>query len=160
MNLLHHDIPLYNHHGHTSLHACTQTPCTCTPYTHTPYTHPPMHAHALHTRTHAHTHHACAHPTRTHPCTHTPCMRTPYTHPPMHTHTHTHTHKQTNLKNNNNKFYICQLLEDNTSRTYSTWFRWGRGKIGSHREPTAPGSTGVEVRLVVMAILLHLVPLG
>ena len=35
---------------------------------------------------------------------------------------------QTNLKNNNNKFYILQLLEDNTSRRYTVWFRWGRGK--------------------------------
>ena len=34
---------------------------------------------------------------------------------------------QTNLKNNNNKFYILQLLKDNTAARYSTWFRWGRG---------------------------------
>ena len=34
---------------------------------------------------------------------------------------------QTNLKNNNNKFYLLQLLKDNTSGHYSTWFRWGRG---------------------------------
>ena len=35
---------------------------------------------------------------------------------------------QTNLKNNNNKFYILQLLEDNSSSRYNVWFRWGRGK--------------------------------
>lgn len=35
---------------------------------------------------------------------------------------------QTNLKNNNNKFYIIQLLQDNGPRAqYSVWFRWGRG---------------------------------
>ena len=35
---------------------------------------------------------------------------------------------QTNVKNNNNKFYIIQLLEDNDSHKFSVWFRWGRGK--------------------------------
>ncbi|XP_062511613.1 poly [ADP-ribose] polymerase 2-like isoform X2 [Corticium candelabrum] len=33
---------------------------------------------------------------------------------------------QTNLKNNNNKFYIIQLLEENSKRSYSVWMRWGR----------------------------------
>jgi len=37
-------------------------------------------------------------------------------------------HVQTNVKNNNNKFYIIQLLEDNDSRKFSVWFRWGRGE--------------------------------
>lgn len=36
---------------------------------------------------------------------------------------------QTNLKNNNNKFYILQLLQDNgPGAHYSVWFRWGRGE--------------------------------
>ena len=35
---------------------------------------------------------------------------------------------QTNVKNNNNKFYILQLLKDDTVSRYSTWFRWGRGE--------------------------------
>jgi len=40
---------------------------------------------------------------------------------------------QTNLRNNNNKFYILQLLEDASPRSYSAWFRWGRvGKTGQH----------------------------
>ena len=34
---------------------------------------------------------------------------------------------QTNVKNNNNKFYIIQLLEDDGSKKYNVWFRWGRG---------------------------------
>ncbi|XP_065844434.1 poly [ADP-ribose] polymerase 2-like [Oscarella lobularis] len=34
---------------------------------------------------------------------------------------------QTNVKNNNNKFYVLQLLEDDkTKREYQVWFRWGR----------------------------------
>ena len=37
---------------------------------------------------------------------------------------------QTNLKKNNNKFYILQLLEDNSSHRYTVWFRWGRGMVG------------------------------
>ena len=37
---------------------------------------------------------------------------------------------QTNLKNNNNKFYILQLLKDNQSNKFSVWFRWGRGEEG------------------------------
>ena len=39
---------------------------------------------------------------------------------------------QTNLKNNNNKFYILQLLQDNSSKRYSVWFRWGRGNASEH----------------------------
>ena len=35
---------------------------------------------------------------------------------------------QTNLKNNNNKFYLIQLLEEDKRRAYSVWFRWGRGE--------------------------------
>ncbi|XP_029410301.1 protein mono-ADP-ribosyltransferase PARP3 isoform X2 [Nannospalax galili] len=36
---------------------------------------------------------------------------------------------QTNIKNNNNKFYIIQLLEDNSR--FSCWNRWGRvGEVG------------------------------
>lgn len=33
---------------------------------------------------------------------------------------------QTNLANNNNKFYILQLLEGNSKKDYHVWFRWGR----------------------------------
>jgi len=34
---------------------------------------------------------------------------------------------QTNVKNNNNKYYILQLLKDNDVSKYNVWFRWGRG---------------------------------
>uniref|UniRef100_F1KXC7 Poly [ADP-ribose] polymerase n=1 Tax=Ascaris suum TaxID=6253 RepID=F1KXC7_ASCSU len=33
---------------------------------------------------------------------------------------------QTNTQNNNNKFYVIQLLEDDDAKRYSVWFRWGR----------------------------------
>ncbi|KAK2822747.1 hypothetical protein Q5P01_022812 [Channa striata] len=38
---------------------------------------------------------------------------------------------QTNLQFNNNKYYLIQLLEDDSSKLYSVWMRWGRvGKVG------------------------------
>ncbi|XP_076829790.1 poly [ADP-ribose] polymerase 2 [Brachyhypopomus gauderio] len=38
---------------------------------------------------------------------------------------------QTNLQNNNNKYYLIQLLQDNGAKAYSVWMRWGRvGKVG------------------------------
>ncbi|KAM9719997.1 poly [ADP-ribose] polymerase 2 [Menidia menidia] len=38
---------------------------------------------------------------------------------------------QTNLQFNNNKYYLIQLLEDDSSKAYSVWLRWGRvGKVG------------------------------
>uniref|UniRef100_A0A915KKE3 Poly [ADP-ribose] polymerase n=1 Tax=Romanomermis culicivorax TaxID=13658 RepID=A0A915KKE3_ROMCU len=33
---------------------------------------------------------------------------------------------QTNIAQNNNKFYLIQLLEDDNSKNYSVWLRWGR----------------------------------
>lgn len=33
---------------------------------------------------------------------------------------------QTNVGNNNNKFYLIQLLEDNSNKNYYVWMRWGR----------------------------------
>ncbi|XP_022104344.1 poly [ADP-ribose] polymerase 2-like [Acanthaster planci] len=40
---------------------------------------------------------------------------------------------QTNLQNNNNKYYVIQLLEDNVKKMYHVWFRWGRvGKAGQN----------------------------
>lgn len=33
---------------------------------------------------------------------------------------------QTNIQQNNNKFYLMQLLESNARREYWVWFRWGR----------------------------------
>ncbi|GFR05312.1 poly polymerase 2 [Trichonephila clavata] len=33
---------------------------------------------------------------------------------------------QTNMQNNNNKFYIIQLLEHNMKKSYTVWRRWGR----------------------------------
>eukprot|EP00112_Aurelia_sp_Birch-Aquarium-sp1_P002057 Seg1224.3 transcript_id=Seg1224.3/GoldUCD/mRNA.D3Y31 product=Poly protein_id=Seg1224.3/GoldUCD/D3Y31 len=38
---------------------------------------------------------------------------------------------QTNLRNNNNKFYLMQLLEHDSSKQFAVWFRWGRvGVVG------------------------------
>ncbi|XP_058506677.1 poly [ADP-ribose] polymerase 2 [Solea solea] len=40
---------------------------------------------------------------------------------------------QTNLQFNNNKYYLIQLLEDDTAKVYSVWMRWGRvGKVGQN----------------------------
>ncbi|XP_028392004.1 poly [ADP-ribose] polymerase 2-like [Dendronephthya gigantea] len=33
---------------------------------------------------------------------------------------------QTNLKNNNNKYYLLQLLKDTSTNRYHVWFRWGQ----------------------------------
>lgn len=33
---------------------------------------------------------------------------------------------QTNVMNNNNKYYLIQLLEDNNAKKYYVWQRWGR----------------------------------
>ena len=35
---------------------------------------------------------------------------------------------QTNIGNNNNKFYMLQLVESNDKKQYWVWMRWGRGK--------------------------------
>ncbi|CAH8629513.1 unnamed protein product [Schistosoma curassoni] len=41
---------------------------------------------------------------------------------------------QTNVQNNNNKYYIIQLLKDESINNYSVWFRWGRvGKSGQNK---------------------------
>ncbi|XP_028933514.1 poly [ADP-ribose] polymerase 2 [Ornithorhynchus anatinus] len=38
---------------------------------------------------------------------------------------------QTNLQFNNNKYYLIQLLEDDSQKIFSVWMRWGRvGKSG------------------------------
>uniref|UniRef100_A0AAQ5XD06 Poly [ADP-ribose] polymerase n=1 Tax=Amphiprion ocellaris TaxID=80972 RepID=A0AAQ5XD06_AMPOC len=40
---------------------------------------------------------------------------------------------QTNLQFNNNKYYLIQLLEDDSPKAYSVWMRWGRvGKVGQN----------------------------
>ncbi|KAM9330785.1 poly [ADP-ribose] polymerase 2 [Gastrophryne carolinensis] len=40
---------------------------------------------------------------------------------------------QTNLQFNNNKYYLIQLLEDDGTRNFSVWMRWGRvGKVGQN----------------------------
>ena len=33
---------------------------------------------------------------------------------------------QTNIQNNNNKFYMIQLLESDSGRSFGVWMRWGR----------------------------------
>ncbi|XP_077317278.1 poly [ADP-ribose] polymerase 2 isoform X2 [Lithobates pipiens] len=40
---------------------------------------------------------------------------------------------QTNLQFNNNKYYLIQLLEDDSVKNFSVWMRWGRvGKVGQN----------------------------
>lgn len=43
---------------------------------------------------------------------------------------------QTNIGNNNNKFYMLQLAESNDKKQYWVWMRWGRGKFIYHYKPT------------------------
>ncbi|KAF6773541.1 hypothetical protein AHF37_07797 [Paragonimus kellicotti] len=48
---------------------------------------------------------------------------------------------QTNVQRNNNKYYVIQLLEDDTQPHYSVWFRWGRvGKTGQSKLETFFGN--------------------
>ena len=37
---------------------------------------------------------------------------------------------QTNIQNNNNKFYLIQLLEHDNNGSFAVWVRWGRSLIG------------------------------
>ncbi|XP_057184241.1 poly [ADP-ribose] polymerase 2 isoform X3 [Triplophysa rosa] len=40
---------------------------------------------------------------------------------------------QTYLQFNNNKYYLIQLLQDDSAKVYSVWMRWGRvGKVGQN----------------------------
>ncbi|CAG0898969.1 unnamed protein product [Darwinula stevensoni] len=40
----------------------------------------------------------------------------------------------TNVEQNNNKFFILQVLKDEKKGTYAVWFRWGRvGYKGQHK---------------------------
>lgn len=42
---------------------------------------------------------------------------------------------QTNIENNNNKFYLLQVLKHDSQETYYTWFRWGRvGQVGQNSQ--------------------------
>ncbi|KAF3698666.1 Poly [ADP-ribose] polymerase 2 [Channa argus] len=50
---------------------------------------------------------------------------------------------QTNLQFNNNKYYLIQLLEDDSSKVYSVWMRWGRDSL---TRPRMSGNTGRILR--------------
>lgn len=51
---------------------------------------------------------------------------------------------QTNIDNNNNKFYIIQLLESDNDKKFWVWNRWGRGM-----------QTSVSNRVVSYRIIAH-----
>ena len=39
---------------------------------------------------------------------------------------------QTNIQNNNNKYYLIQLLQSDSNNSFAVWMRWGRvGYSGS-----------------------------
>jgi len=55
---------------------------------------------------------------------------------------------QTNLKNNNNKFYLMQLLQNNTTKGYAVWFRWGRVGMTGQSNLTNYGNNLEEAKEV------------
>ena len=65
----------------------------------------------------------------------------------------------TNVKNNNNKFYIIQLLQDKYTGKYVVLFRWGRvGKFGQIKFSTYENFE--EARLAFLAKLEHKIEYG
>ncbi|GFU18621.1 poly polymerase 2 [Nephila pilipes] len=54
---------------------------------------------------------------------------------------------QTNMQNNNNKFYIIQLLEHNKRKLYSVWRRWGRVGQRGQSELNKYGSSLSEAKV-------------
>ncbi|XP_059200112.1 poly [ADP-ribose] polymerase 2 [Centropristis striata] len=57
---------------------------------------------------------------------------------------------QTNLQFNNNKYYLIQLLQDDSSKAYSVWMRWGRvGKVGQN-SLTACGADLLKAKDIFM----------
>lgn len=44
-----------------------------------------------------------------------------------------HPAPQTNIKNNNNKFYFLQMIEQDGGGKWWVWFRWGRGWLRAMR---------------------------
>ncbi|KAH7695752.1 WGR domain containing protein, partial [Aphelenchoides avenae] len=46
----------------------------------------------------------------------------------------------TNIAQNNNKYYLMQVLEDNTGGNYSVWFRWGRVGYSGQKKLTEFGN--------------------
>ncbi|XP_054721840.1 poly [ADP-ribose] polymerase 2-like [Uloborus diversus] len=56
---------------------------------------------------------------------------------------------QTNLQNNNNKFFIIQLLQHNTKKSFAVYFRWGRvGAKGQNNLVTKPGNNLEEAKVI------------
>lgn len=49
---------------------------------------------------------------------------------------------QVDIANNNNKFYVCQLLVNNTSNRYVVFTRWGR--VGDVRDTQQEQQFGKE----------------
>lgn len=47
---------------------------------------------------------------------------------------------QTNIQNNNNKFYLIQLLESDLTQQYWVWMRWGRVGYNGQTSLTSMGS--------------------
>jgi len=47
---------------------------------------------------------------------------------------------QTNIQNNNNKYYLIQLLEADSGKSYAVWMRWGRVGYSGQNSWTVTGS--------------------
>ncbi|VDP00762.1 unnamed protein product [Soboliphyme baturini] len=52
----------------------------------------------------------------------------------------------TNVLENNNKFYILQILKDNATQNYSVWFRWGRVGLRGQSMLTSCGDDVEEAK--------------
>ncbi|TRY74450.1 hypothetical protein TCAL_10093 [Tigriopus californicus] len=55
---------------------------------------------------------------------------------------------QTNIQNNNNKFYLIQLLESDSTQEYWVWMRWGRVGYKGQTSLTPTGSNLVQAQKV------------
>ena len=53
---------------------------------------------------------------------------------------------QTNVGNNNNKFYRLQVLASSSGNKYSTWTRWGR--VGEHGQSAIVGDGDLDAALM------------
>ena len=57
---------------------------------------------------------------------------------------------QTNVGNNNNKYYLIQLLEEDAKKSYHVWQRWGRVGYGGQNNLVPCGPNLDQAKKVFM----------